>query len=90
MTYLPLKRPTGEWLIIFGVMGAFVGLVLLLFGLITPAQNPSKWPLTWGGIAVVHLSFALWFLGQVQKALWFLPGQESKAPDDDEAPAAQP
>lgn len=78
---LIVRRPTGEGYILTGVGLIVLGLVLILFGVMGMGDVQSAalvWWLSVGGAALVQLGLVMWVVGEIQKALWFLPGDEEK------------
>lgn len=77
----------GMTFIIVGILAATVGILVPEisspgsdgYGGLLPATpavyNLWKWPLFWGGSGLSSLGFSLWAIGQVIRAIFFLPGR---------------
>ena len=83
-----ISRPNGGTLIGIGWTGMAIGLTCLLVGLCmsstlsdftlsAPEINPWKWPLTWGGVAIVNLATLVLSVGAIIRAMFFLPGSDT-------------
>lgn len=83
------KRPSGEAFILGGQVFMLLGAAALLFGLVMPGArreygfgelvvDPWKWRLIWGGAAAFNIALFVWAVGQIQRAIFFLPGEDRK------------
>lgn len=72
-----MRRPDGRVLLFLAgsmiVVGLIFGLACLKLGI---GSDPSAWGLLFVSAAFFNGGFALWALGLVLRALWFLPGRE--------------
>ena len=78
----PRQRPDGSVLIFLGSTLLVIAVILFVIAVSEARSLASSWVLTLVGGGLFQLGLVLALAGAIVRAIWFLPGDDTKMPPD--------